>query len=263
MIDIGVNLNHSLFLDDLEHTLLEAKQQGVNGIICIASDLEESQLLTQYSRLHPSLWQTIGCHPHQAKTWHADSQQIYRALLHKHQAVAIGETGLDFNRNYSTQEQQRFAFHQQIDLAKELALPLYLHERDAHEEMIATLKQHPEVAQNSVIHCFTGSRRELDHYLELGLYIGITGWVCDERRGSDLQTSVPHIPLDRLLLETDAPYLLPRNIRPRPKKNHPKYLPYVAEEVARLRNMTVEALIKASVDNTHRLFNLPANIHTS
>ncbi|WP_394179191.1 TatD family hydrolase [Marinomonas posidonica] len=259
MIDIGVNLNHSIFLDDLEHTLLEIKQHGINGIICIASDIEESLLLAQHCQRHPSLWQTIGCHPHQAKTWHMKSQQVFRELLNTHQAVAIGETGLDFNRNYSTPEQQRFAFHQQIELAKEFSLPLYLHERDAHQEMIETLRQHPEVAQHSVIHCFTGSKEELDHYLELGLYIGITGWVCDERRGYDLQSSLPHIPLDKLLLETDAPYLLPRNIRPRPKKNHPKYLPYVAEEVARLRGMSVEALIEATVDNTHRLFNLSPN----
>jgi len=256
MIDIGVNLNHSIFLDDLELTLSETNQHGVNGIICIASDLDESQLLAQHCQRHLSLWQTIGCHPHQAKTWHTNSQQVFRELLNTHQAVAIGETGLDFNRNYSTPEQQRFAFHQQIELATEFSLPLYLHERDAHQEMIATLKQHPEVAQNSVIHCFTGSTEELNHYLELGLYIGITGWVCDERRGHDLQSAVPHIPLDKLLLETDAPYLLPRNIRPRPKKNHPKYLPYVAEEVARLRGMSVEALIEATLDNTHRLFNL-------
>ncbi|BFM48271.1 TatD family hydrolase [Marinomonas sp. THO17] len=256
MIDIGVNLNHSLFLKDLENTIDEAALEGVNGMICIASDLEESHLLGQYSQSYQNLWQTIGCHPHQAKTWQSSSKQTLTDLIERLNPVAIGETGLDFNRNYSTPTQQRFVFEQQIELAEQYSLPLYLHERDAHQEMIQYLRQCPEVAKHSVIHCFTGSIKELDNYLALGLHIGITGWVCDERRGADLQAAVPHIPLDKLLLETDAPYLLPRTIRPRPKKNHPKYLAYVAKQVAELRNMDLDAVIKASVDNTQRVFNL-------
>lgn len=256
MIDIGVNLNHSLFLDDLQKTLDEAATQDVNGMICIASDLDESRLLGNYTQSYDRLWQTLGCHPHQAKTWQATSKQQIKELMLTLKPVAIGETGLDFNRNYSTPDQQRLAFEQQIELADEVSLPLYLHERDAHQEMINYLEQCPDIAKRSVIHCFTGSIDELDNYLALGLHIGITGWVCDERRGNDLQAAVPHIPLDRILLETDAPYLLPRNIRPRPKKNHPKYLPYVARKVAELRNMDVQTLIQASVENTQRVFDL-------
>ena len=256
MIDIGVNLNHSLFLDDLQKTLDEAASQGVNGMICIASDLDESRLLGKYTQSHNRLWQTLGCHPHQAKTWQTTSKQQIKELMLTLKPVAIGETGLDFNRNYSTPDQQRLAFEQQIELADEVSLPLYLHERDAHQEMINYLEQCPDIAKRSVIHCFTGSIDELDNYLALGVHIGITGWVCDERRGTDLQAAVPHIPLDRILLETDAPYLLPRNIRPRPKKNHPKYLPYVARKVAELRNMDVQTLIQASVENTQRVFHL-------
>lgn len=257
MIDIGVNINHSFFLNDLSTVLSEMKETGVTGMICIASDLEESQTIHALSQQYSGLWHTVGCHPHQAKTWTNDSKARCEALIQSQRPVAMGETGLDFNRNYSTPNEQRAAFHAQIELATQCQLPLYLHERDAHQEMIATLKQHPDLAQKSVIHCFTGSQAELDEYLALGLCIGITGWVCDERRGAELQAAIPHIPLDRLLLETDAPYLLPRTIRPRPKKNHPKYLPYVAEEVARLKGIDIQALIEATRANTARVFQMP------
>lgn len=256
MIDIGVNINHKVFLDDLEQTISDMQDAGVKGMICIASDFNESVQIQALSQLFPQMWNTLGCHPHQAKTWNNDSKQRFSSLIYASKPVAIGETGLDFNRNYSTPEEQRYAFHQQIDLALEHNLPLYLHERDAHKEMIAILKQHPDLAKKSVLHCFTGSRAELDNYIALGLFIGVTGWVCDERRGEDLQASVPHIPLDKLLLETDAPFLLPRNIRPRPKKNHPKYLPWVAEEVAKLQGISLDVLIQATIKNTETAFGI-------
>ncbi|MGB0783706.1 MAG: TatD family hydrolase [Marinomonas sp.] len=256
MIDIGVNINHSYFIDDLDKTLSEMKASAVDGMVCIASDLEESQFIQALCQQHPNMWNTLGCHPHQAKTWSEKTRDQINALIHTSRPVAIGETGLDFNRNYSTPDEQRYAFHQQIELATEHQLPLYLHERDAHQEMVATLAKHPDLAEKSIIHCFTGSQRELDAYLALGLYIGITGWLCDERRGADLQASIPHIPLDKLLIETDAPYLLPRNIRPRPKRNHPKYLPWVAQEVAQRKGITIEELIKATRENTKSLFGI-------
>lgn len=256
MIDIGVNINHRFFLDDLDKTLADMQEMGVEGMICIASDLEESQQVQALSQSYSAIWNTLGCHPHQAKAWNTESKTRLSALIKDSRPVAIGETGLDFNRNYSTPDEQFYAFHEQIELATEHQLPLYLHERDAHKEMIDTLKQHPDLARKSVIHCFTGSRLELDNYLELGLFIGITGWVCDERRGADLQASIPHIPLDRLLIETDAPYLLPRTIRPRPKKNHPKYLPWVAQEVARLKGISVEELTKITTNNTQTAFGI-------
>lgn len=256
MIDVGVNINHSFLIDDIGKTLDEMREAGVNGMICIASDLEESKLVQSLGQKHSQIWNTLGCHPHQAKTWNIDSKTIFSELIQTAKPIAIGETGLDFNRNYSTPSEQFYAFDEQIELAIEHQLPLYLHERDAHQEMLERLRQHPDLAKKSVIHCFTGNQQELDNYLELGLYIGVTGWVCDERRGADLQVSVPHIPLDKLLIETDAPYLLPRNIRPRPKKNHPKYLPWVAMEVARLKGVTCEELILNTTKNTESLFGI-------
>jgi TatD DNase family protein len=256
LIDIGVNINHSCFLDDLDKTIEDMLQASVKGMICIASDMVESQLVQSLSLEHSMLWNTLGCHPHQAKTWNAQSQLELASLIDKARPVAIGETGFDFNRNYSTPAEQRYAFSEQIELASQYQLPLYLHERDAHQEMIEMLSKFPNLAKKSVIHCFTGSRAELDRYLALGLSIGITGWVCDERRGANLKASIPHIPLDRLLLETDAPYLLPRNIRPRPKKNHPKFLPWVAEEVSKLKGISLEELVKTTTENTERVFGI-------
>ncbi|MBJ7538208.1 TatD family hydrolase [Marinomonas transparens] len=256
MIDIGVNINHRIFLDDLDKTLTEMRAANVNGMVCIASDLEESKQLQLLCKNQPSMWNTLGCHPHQANTWKSQSSNHFAELIRHIRPVAIGETGLDFNRNYSTPDEQFYAFDAQIELAHEYKLPLYLHERDAHQAMVSRLRTCPELAKKSVIHCFTGSRAELDNYLALGLSIGITGWVCDERRGQGLQASVPHIPLDKLLLETDAPYLLPRNIRPRPKKNHPKYLPFVAQEVARLKGISIEELTQRTTNNTKALFGI-------
>lgn len=257
MIDIGVNINHDFFLTDLEQTLGEALAAGVQGMICIASDIEESRVLQTLSQNHPALWFTSGCHPHQAKTWDKNSKQrLFQLIKDSPKTIAIGETGLDFNRNYSTPEQQFFAFDEQMALAYECKLPLYLHERDAHKEMLSRLQANRTLAENAVIHCFTGSPEELRHYLDLGLYIGITGWVCDERRGQALQESIPFIPMDRLLLETDSPYLTPRNIRPRPKRNHPKYLPWVAAEVARIKHLDIQEVIQHSITNTSNLFGI-------
>ncbi|MGO3344124.1 MAG: TatD family hydrolase [Marinomonas sp.] len=256
MIDIGVNIQHDCFLNDLADTMAQSKEAGVDGFICIASDIKESQFLESLCHDQMSLWPTFGCHPHQANTWNAESVSTLTHLINKHRPVAIGETGLDFNRNYSTPDEQRDAFEAQIQLSIEHNLPLYLHERDAHDDMLAMLNAAGTEKIQGVIHCFTGTTEQLENYLALGLYIGVTGWVCDERRGLSLQQAVPHIPLDRLLLETDAPYLLPRNIRPRPKKNHPKYLPWVAEEVARLKGIDTQELIVHTRDNTQRLFSI-------
>jgi len=254
MIDIGVNINHNDYLKDLEETLLQCHQAGVEGIICIASDLSESKKIQILCEKHPQMWFTLGCHPHQAKSWTTASAEKLNKLIKQKRPVAVGETGLDFNRNYSTREEQIYAFEQQIDIAKEHNLPLYLHERDAHLDMLTILKRHYHGEVKGVVHCFTGSKDALHAYLDLGLYIGITGWVCDERRGQDLQEAIPYIPNDKLLLETDAPYLLPRNIRPRPKRNHPKYLPWVAAEVARLKGIHVDDLVQQTQKNTSRLF---------
>ncbi|TDO96779.1 TatD family hydrolase [Marinomonas balearica] len=254
MIDIGVNLNHPQYIDDLDQFQTDLISHNIQGAICIASDLNETKLISQVTNSHSNLWMTAGCHPHQAKTWNQDSEKELEPYLSR--AIAIGETGLDYNRNFSTPEQQREAFQAQIHLANIHSKPLYLHERDAHEDMVTILRGLKSTTTQGVLHCFTGNISELKTYLDLGLYIGVTGWLLDERRGEDLKDAVKYIPDDRLLIETDAPYLVPRNIRPRPKKNHPKYLPYIAQELANIRSVDIGLISKLTTDNTKKLFGI-------
>ncbi len=257
MIDIGVNLTHPSLLEKLDENIVQWQAAGVSDIIAIASDISESQKLVDISLAHQSIYHTLGCHPHHADNWSSQSGSIIKQLFSQSEnAIAIGETGLDFNRNYSTQENQIKAFNEQIELAKALDLPLFLHERDAEEHMISILNNQFIEGIEGVLHCFTANTATLKRYLDLGLYIGITGWICDERRGQELQDAIKYIPKNRILIETDSPYLLPRSLRPRPKKNHPKYLPHIVSQAATYANLNEEELIQITIQNTKKLFKL-------
>ncbi|MBV1922103.1 MAG: TatD family hydrolase [Pseudomonadales bacterium] len=161
-----------------------------------------------------------------------------------------------YKRQPRTQQEAVFQF--QIHLAIELNLPLFLHERDAHKRQLMILQEYSNELPNTVIHCFTGDKTALFNYLDLGCYIGITGWVCDERRGKVLQELVKQIPEDRLMIETDGPYLLPRNIKPKPKsrRNESKYLPHIANTIAQLREETVAAITAQTTANSRRFFSI-------
>ena len=257
MIDIGVNLTHPSLIDKLDENIHQWQSAGISQIIAIASDLEESAQLIEIANKNLSIKHTLGCHPHHADHWNHHSITTLRQLFNQSpHVVAIGETGLDFNRNYSSPENQIRAFDDQIQVSKSLKCPLYLHERDAQKVMIDILKNHFDDEVNGVLHCFTANKECLKSYLDLGLHIGITGWICDERRGQDLQEAIKYIPKDKLLLETDAPYLLPRSLRPRPKKNHPKHLPHIAKEAAFYADISEGDLIEITRNNTKRLFSM-------
>lgn len=257
MIDIGVNLTHPSLLKDLDLNAQQWREAGVSDIIAIASNIEESEQLISISEKKDDIYHTLGCHPHHADSWTQESSQIIARLYSQSiNAIAIGETGLDFNRNYSSQNNQIIAFNEQISLAKKLNIPLYLHERDAEDQLITILTNHFKGDIKGVLHCFTSNKQTLKRYLDLGLHIGITGWICDERRGQDLQDAIKYIPRDRILIETDSPYLLPRTLRPRPKKNHPKFLPHIASEVAKFLAIDETTLIDLTKKNTNTLFNL-------
>ena len=193
-----------------------------------------------------------------ALQWLALNRARLRELLALPGVVAAGECGLDYYRNYSPYESQRRAFAQQLQLAAELGKPVFLHQRDAHRDFIAALREHG-AGLRGVAHCFTGGAEELDSYLELGLHIGITGWICDERRGQHLHDLVARIPRGRLLLETDAPYLLPRDLQPKPalRRNEPLHLPHIAATVARLRDETYEDCVAHTTAAARALFDLP------
>lgn len=257
LTDIGVNLTDSAFDPDRETVINEAAKVGVRRILVTGTTATESEQAVELCQQYPGqLFCTAGVHPHYSKDFSAQVRSTLLALLKQPQVVAVGETGLDFNRNFSTPEQQVWAFEQQLELANETGLPLFLHERDAHKQQIEMLRQYRDVIHGGVAHCFTGTRKELYNYLDLDLYIGITGWICDERRGRELLNLVKEIPAERLLLETDAPYLLPRNLKPKPKsrRNLPAYLPHILQEVALARGCDADTLAQQTEVNGQRLF---------
>ena len=172
--------------------------------------------------------------------------------------VAIGECGLDYNRNYSPQDVQRKWFEEQVKLAEELDMPLFLHEREAHEDLVKILEKYPNMCEKACVHCFTGTKEEAKKYLELGCSIGVTGWICDERRGQSLQEAVTVIPPEKMMIETDAPFLIPRNFPKKPKsnKNKPEYLPHILNTIAEYKGMDSEELGKKVSETTRKFFNI-------
>jgi TatD DNase family protein len=254
--DIGANLTHSAFREDLDAVLSRARTAGVQTLVVTGTSVEESRHAAELAGAH-GLYATAGVHPHHARDCDAQTIPALRAIAAHPQVVAMGECGLDFNRNYSPHPDQEKWFVAQLELAAELGKPLFLHSRDAHPRFAEILRHHR--VKRAVAHCFTGGAAELRAYLELGLYVGITGWICDERRGRHLVELVKEIPADRLLLETDAPYLTPRDLHPQPKarRNEPAFLPHIARAVARARGETVEALAAATTRNAREFFGLP------
>jgi TatD DNase family protein len=258
MIDIGVNLTNARFDKDRDELIARAKFTGLAAMLVTGTNVSESQKALQLSTQYPDfLYSTAGVHPHDADNVSDTYLQDIRRLAENKTVKAIGECGLDFNRNFSKPKQQKIVFAEQISLAAELQLPLFLHQRDAFSAWFELLSPYLTSVPAMVSHCFTGNADELEQCLSAGMYIGITGWVCDERRGKSLQVLIPSIPLNRLMIETDAPYLTPRTIRPKPKssRNEPSYLPYVIEKIAELHKCSIEDVIDASSENARRVFN--------
>jgi TatD DNase family protein len=257
LVDIGANLTHASFREDLDAVLDRARRAGVGTIIVTGTSVEESRRAAELAAAH-DLYATAGVHPHHARECDAGTIPALRAIAALPKVVALGECGLDYNRNYSPHPDQEKWFVAQLELAAELGKPLFLHSRDAHPRFAEILRHHR--VGKAVAHCFTGDAAELHAYLELGLYVGITGWICDERRGRHLVDLVKVIPQDRLLLETDAPYLTPRDLHPQPKarRNEPAFLPHIARAVARARGEPAEALAEAAARNARVFFGLAA-----
>ena len=259
LIDIGSNLTHDSFAADRDAVMARALQAGVRRQIVTGADLASSHQAAALAARHAAhLWSTAGVHPHHAQTFSSPQHGELIELLRLKQVVAVGECGLDYFRNLSPPDAQRRAFLAQLEIAARVRKPVFLHQRDAHGDFAAILRDFAGTLHGGVAHCFTGGEAELDDYLALGLYIGITGWACDERRGLALRQSVPRIPLDKLLIETDAPYLVPRDLSPKPKsrRNEPSYLPHIAATVAGLRGEALETVGAATTRNAIMLFAL-------
>ena len=259
LIDIGSNLTHVSFAPDRDAVLARALEAGVQRQIITGSDMTSSRLAAALAAAQPSiLSSTAGVHPHHAQGFDGSVREELGELLRRPPVVAVGECGLDYFRNFSPPDAQRAAFAAQLHIAAAAGKPVFLHQREAHADFRAILREFSGRLSGGVAHCFTGSRSELEDYLALGLHVGVTGWVNDERRGQSLREAIPYIPADRLLLETDAPYLLPRDLKPPPKsrRNEPAFLPHIARAVALLRGESLASVAASTTANARRLFGL-------
>ncbi|MDE0419826.1 MAG: TatD family hydrolase [Gammaproteobacteria bacterium] len=272
MIDIGANLLDSAFDTDREEVLRRASAAGVEAVVLTGTNVASSRAAAEYAQRHrvfagpgdespakdmPRLYATAGVHPHDAAAVGVGWEDEIARLASRAEVVALGETGLDYYRNFSPGENQRAVFRRQVEIAVELQIPLFVHDRDSGGDTRRILSDH-RADLTACIHCFTGDADDLEGYLDDGYYIGITGWICDERRGGRLMDLVGRIPADRLMIETDAPYLLPRTIVPKPRsrRNEPAFLIWVARQVARCRNEDLEQIKQQTHRNATRFFGL-------
>ena len=259
LIDIGANLTHDSFDADRAEVMQRAADAGVTRIIVTGSSNQGNIDAAELAEANPGrVYATAGVHPHHASDYTAASAELIRSLAQKDVVVAIGECGLDYFRNYSPQHAQVEAFRSQLEIAADIGLPVFLHQRDAHDDFVKVLEPLLPGLTQAVAHCFTGEAQSLEKLLEMGLSIGITGWICDERRGAHLKDIVSVIPDDKLMIETDAPYLMPRTLSPRPKsrRNEPAFLPEVLRVVAEARSQSIEHVASITTENAMRFFGL-------
>jgi len=257
LVDIGLNLAHDSFDHDRDTVVADALAAGVRHMVITGSTLESSRAAIELVRSAPGRYRaTAGIHPHHARDFRDGDLPELRELMQATEVGAAGECGLDWFRNFSPHADQDRVFRRQLELAAELGKPVFLHQRDAHDAFMSILREYRPRLAGGVAHCFTGSEHELRDYLDLGLSIGITGWICDERRGHHLRELVRLIPADRLMIESDAPYLLPRDLHPRPRsrRNEPKYLPHVLTVVASCRGEPPAVVAAATTRNALNFF---------
>ena len=255
--DIACNFTSERFDKDLDEVINRAVANKITkfGLICSRmSDL--NKLLKIYEQYSKNMFYTIGVHPHHANEINDDYLKKLKDEITTNNPHAIGETGLDFFRNLSTYDEQIYAFEEQIKIAIDTNKPLFLHQRDSHDDFIKILKKYSSDISKAVVHCFTGTQEQLDDYLELDFYIGVTGWICDEKRNVELRKTIKNIPLEKLMIETDCPYLIPKNLVEKPKnnRNEPSNLNHIINEIAELMEIDIDILRKQTFVNTINYF---------
>lgn len=252
--DIGLNLFCKQFPEP-EKVIEEARD---NEVCCIltGTDMKENKRIDDFVKMH-DVYGTVGIHPHNAdRARQEDFNLIEQIIAENKKIVAVGECGLDYDRMFSTKENQIRCLEKHIVLAENLNMPLFLHERSAADDFIKRFKKHSGICSKSAVHCFTGNKETLDRYLSMGFSIGITGWICDDRRAKELREAVHIIPLDRILVETDAPYLTPKNVPGLKRTNVPQNIKYVVKDLAKYMRVSEDALIENAKKNTERIFHI-------
>ncbi len=263
LVDVGANLAHSSFADDLPQTIERASIAGVSQIVITGTSVANSEDSLRIANLYPdTCYSTVGIHPHEADSFQASDIESLRRIASNKSVKAIGEAGLDYNRNFSQRGNQINTFEAQLELAAELRMPIFIHERDAADDMLTIVRRYRERISKIVVHCFTGDEATLKAYLELDLHIGITGWICDERRGLHLRELVSLIPDNRLMIETDSPYLMPRDFPSKKslqssRRNEPCTLAHIAAAIAMCRNESYEELAAHTTRTSRDFFSLP------
>lgn len=262
-IDIGINLMSKQFNSDRKEIVERALENGT-GLIITGTDLYSSQKATEFIKDndYKNVWCTVGCHPHNAKEVDENYIGDLIKLIKSNEeiVVAVGECGLDYDRMFSTIEEQKETFKRLQEIGERFELPLFLHERKAVEDFMKASKQHRALCRKSIVHCFTGSKETVYRYLQMGYHIGLTGWICDNRRNKDVLEALKIIPLERILVETDAPYLTPLNMKGKSlnldKRNVPDNLHYVIEKIAEVKKIGYEDVEKRTLENTRKLFGI-------
>ena len=262
LIDIGCNLTHDSFDSDRDEVIQRAHEAGVSQLVVTGASEAGSVAALELARSQPgTLFATCGVHPHHAADFTVETENLMLQLATHEEVRAVGETGLDYFRDFSPRPTQKSVFERQLNVAISTGLPLFLHQRDAHRDFIAMVREVRDRVSRLVVHCFTGSRKEMYECLDLDCHIGITGWICDERRGTHMQEYLQDIPSDRLMVETDSPYLKPRDLRPRVKthRNEPRWLPWIVNTLAACRGESPEELARQTTLNARQFFNIQAN----
>lgn len=257
LIDIGCNLSSPRLVKQLPQVLAAARAAGVVAQILTGTDRQSNETSLALANSHQDLYSTIGFHPHHADDWQPlQYPALHIAAAKAERVVAIGEMGLDYFRHLSSEANQRRCFADQLAIAAQVQKPVFLHERQAFADFRAILSEYLPQLSGAVWHCFTGTAAQLEWAIEAGLSIGITGWIADPERGKTLREVVKAIPAERLMIETDAPYLTPKTLQPLPKINEPQYLPEVLRVLAECRQDNPAQLAAITTHNAKTFFRL-------
>ena len=251
LFDTHAHLNDRAFDTDREELIQSLPQQGVGIIMNPGCNLEDSRLSVKLAEQYPFVYAAVGSHPDSADEVNENVIAEYRKLCCHDKVKAIGEIGLDYHYEDIPRQLQKKAFLMQMELARETGLPVIVHERDAHEDGMAIVKDFPDVT--GVFHCYSGSAEMARQLVELGWYIGFTGVLTFKNARKAIETA-QSIPIDRIVLETDCPYMAPEPFRG--KRNHPGYLYRMAEKLAEIRGMTVEEIRQITTENGKRLYGI-------
>ncbi len=252
-IDSHAHLDDERFDEDREELINSLQENGIEAVLNPGADLKTSRAAVALADKYPFIYAAVGCHPHDSKFMDDDTMNIFRELAKDKKVLGIGEIGLDYYYDNSDRETQKIWFREQIRLAKELDLPYIVHDRDAHEDIIRIMKEEYHSGTRGILHCYSGSVEMAREFMKLGFYISLGGPVTFKKAKTPKMVA-KEVPMERLLIETDCPYLAPEPFRG--KRNEPKLVKHVAEEIAEIREVTASEIAEKTKENFKRLFNL-------